>query len=105
MPRHDPNGGLDYESLEDQASDDAELLERRSGGPTQSEAARRARGHGTRLQLRVTPETVAQLKALCAATGDPDIPGSQMTQSEFAMALIDSEHTRMLRRGQRKKRS
>lgn len=52
MTRHDPNGGLDYESPEDQARDDAELLARkpRTGGATLIEARRAELGR-VRLHL------------------------------------------------------
>lgn len=48
--------------------------------------------HTLKLQLRVQPETMAQLDALCVGVAAP------WTRSDFVSALIDSETRRKARR-------
>ena len=84
MSRHDPNGGLDYESPEDQARDDAELLARkpRTGGATLTEARRAELGRA-RLHVRIAAASLKRLDELCADSG--------FTRPEQIEALIDCE--------------
>lgn len=85
MARLDPSNGLDYESPEDQARDDAELLARkpRTGGATLTEARRAELGR-VRLHVRIAAASLERLDALCADSG--------FTRPEQIEALIDCEH-------------